>query len=78
VDAPSVSGLHARVVWDRSKVLLEDVSTNGTWLERQGEDPFLIYHESATLSGSGRFWLGKEDPAESASVIHFRCLDQQG
>ncbi|MHC4550778.1 MAG: adenylate/guanylate cyclase domain-containing protein [Planctomycetota bacterium] len=72
VDGISVSQLHAIVVWNRGKVWLEDISTNGTFIEPEGASPTLTHHEVVPLRGSGTLRLGGMEEHGTA-VVSYRC-----
>ena len=68
-----MSRLHAVVEWNRGRVKLSDVSTNGTTVECAGHGLTGVHHESATLEGEGRLWLGGR-PSHDARAVAFRCI----
>ena len=73
VASSGVSRLHAVVEWNRGRVQISDVSTNGTTLERAGHGSTRLHHESATLEGEGRLWLGG-GPSPGARPVFWRCV----
>mgnify|MGYP001399893877 CR=1 FL=1 len=73
VASSGVSRLHAVVEWNRGRVQVSDVSTNGTTLECAGRGVTRLHHESATLEGEGRLWLGG-GPARDAQPVIYRCV----
>ncbi len=74
VTGDSVSKIHARVVWDRGRVRLEDISTNGTTIHREDGPPLTLHHEGALLLGSGTLWFG-DDEEQTEAHVRFRCCD---
>lgn len=74
VSSSGVSRLHAVVEWNRGRVKLSDVSTNGTTVERAGHGVTRVHHESATLEGEGRLWLGGR-PSHDGRAVTFRCIE---
>lgn len=70
----SVSMIHARIVWERGRVRLEDISTNGTTIRREDGPPLTLHHEGALLLGSGTLWFGDDEDAAEAPV-RFRCCE---
>ena len=73
VASGGVSRLHAVVEWNRGRVQVSDVSTNGTTIERAGHGVTRLHHESATLEGEGRLWLGG-GPSRDAQPVIWRCV----
>lgn len=73
VAGAAVSKLHARLVWDRGRVRLEDLSTNGTYVHQDGEKTIFLHHESLTLAGEGSVTLGSEAPDVLETRLTFRC-----
>ncbi|MEW6270314.1 MAG: adenylate/guanylate cyclase domain-containing protein [Thermodesulfobacteriota bacterium] len=74
----AVSRLHAIVEWNRDRVRLTDVSTNGTTIERTGAAPLRLHHESALLEGEGTLRLGGAAGPDDASRVSFRCTTRAG
>jgi len=73
VPTAGASRLHAIVEWNRGRVQVGDVSTNGTTLERAGHGVKRLHHESATLEGEGKLWLGGGPSGDVRPVI-YRCV----
>ncbi|MHC4222818.1 MAG: adenylate/guanylate cyclase domain-containing protein [Planctomycetota bacterium] len=73
VEGDSVSQLHARVTWNRGEVRLEDVSTNGTVMERPDRPPLRLHHLGAALLGSGALRLGVPEDAQDSALVRYRC-----
>jgi adenylate cyclase len=68
-----ISRIHARIELSRSKFLLIDQSTNGTFVTSlDGEEAF-VRRDSMQLKGSGLIGLGKVPEAESPQTIRFTC-----
>ena len=72
VTGDSVSMIHARIVWNRGRVRLEDISTNGTTIRSEDAPPRTLHHETAPLQGSGSLCFG-DDEDESDAQVRFRC-----
>jgi adenylate cyclase len=70
----SVSKIHARIVWNRGRVRLEDISTNGTTIRREGGPTLTLHHEAAPLAGTGTLWFG-DAADESEGHVRFRCCE---
>lgn len=70
-----ISRIHARIELSRSKFLLIDQSTNGTFVNSlDGEESF-VRRDSMQLKGSGMIGLGKVPEADSPQTIRFVCED---
>jgi class 3 adenylate cyclase len=72
VQGDSVSMIHARIVWNRGRVRLEDISTNGTTIRVEDAPARTLHHEAAPLQGSGLLWFG-DDEDENEAHVRFRC-----
>lgn len=72
VPSSGVSRLHAVVEWNRGRVQLDDVSTNGTTIERAGRGLQRVHHDRVVLEGEGVLWLGSGTVAD-ARPITYRC-----
>lgn len=72
VTSSGVSRLHAVVEWNRGRVELGDVSTNGTMVERAGRGTRRVHHDRVVLEGEGKIWLGSGTIA-GARPITYRC-----
>lgn len=73
VAGDSVSHLHARVLWDRGAVAIEDVSRNGTWIEDASGGIRRVHHGRAPLAGEGVLRLGDHADPASCATVRFRC-----
>jgi adenylate cyclase len=72
VEGPLISRIHARVEVARSKVMLVDQSTNGTFVvTADGKDAF-IRRDSMVLTGEGTIGLGKRPDPAAADAIRFK------
>ena len=70
-----ISRLHARIEINRSKFVLIDQSTNGTFvIADDGEENFLR-RDNMQLKGSGRIGLGRAPEPDSPLTIRFSCED---
>jgi pSer/pThr/pTyr-binding forkhead associated (FHA) protein len=74
VEGSSVSRLHAIVEWDHGRVRVEDMSTNGTRIDRVGAAPSLVHHRGIALTGDGILRLGGDVPDEQCALVAYRCL----
>lgn len=70
---PRVSRMHARLVWRNGGVLVEDLSTYGTWVrfadDLSGE--ILLRRDECVLHGSGELGLGASFGDSTAPVVLF-------
>jgi len=73
VAGDSVSMIHARIVWDRGRVRLEDISTNGTTIRREDGPPLTVHHEGALLLGSGTLCFGDAEDEDDGHVRFRSC-----
>jgi hypothetical protein len=71
VASGAVSRVHATVDWGRERILVTDLSTNGTTVEREGEPPVRLHRESGTLAGNGVLRLGAGNAPDA--VVRYRC-----
>lgn len=78
LEGSAVSRLHARVMWNRGKVTVEDVSTNATCVEPELGDARVIHHERASLTGGGTLRCGCLGAEVDAAIIQFTCEDAPG
>jgi hypothetical protein len=68
-----ISRIHVRIEISRSKFLLIDQSTNGTFVNSVvGEESF-VRRDSMQLKGAGMIGLGKVPEGDSPQTIHFVC-----
>lgn len=70
---PRVSRMHARLIWRNGGVLVEDLSTYGTWV-RFADDltgEILLRRDECVLHGSGELSLGASFSDSSAPVVNF-------
>jgi adenylate cyclase len=73
IDIESASRNHAKIVFVRGRFLIQDSSTNGTYLIRSGFSPEFIRRESASLDNFGSIGLGFIPDSEAQHIIEFRC-----
>ena len=72
VDIESASRNHAKIELARGRFLIQDTSTNGTYLIRGGFLSEFIRRESASLDNFGSIGLGFKPDATSHRVIKYR------
>ena len=69
------SRLHARIEIGRSKFVLIDQSTNGTFVHTAGGEDAFVRRDSMQLKGEGLIGLGKVPESDSQQTIRFRSGD---
>lgn len=72
----AASRLHATVEWQRERIRLTDVSTNGTLVERRDGSRVRLHRESATLEDEGVLRLGATG-AEGGALVRYRCTTER-
>jgi len=66
-----ISRLHARIELNRSRFMLIDESTNGTFILREDGEEIYVRRDSAELSGSGVIGLGRVAAPGTPLAIEF-------
>ncbi len=69
----TVSRQHATVEFARGRFVLNDVSTNGTYVQLQGGESIFLRRESLPLWGQGQMGLGAPLGTGAAHVVDFDC-----
>jgi hypothetical protein len=71
-----ISRIHARLEISRSKFVLVDQSTNGTFVQaRDGEESF-VRRDSLQIKGQGMIGLGRVPESDSPLTIRFYCEER--
>jgi class 3 adenylate cyclase len=70
-----ISRIHARIEISRSKFLLIDQSTNGTFVNSVAGEESFVRRDSMQLKGAGMIGLGKVPEEDSPQTIRFICED---
>jgi len=68
-----ISRIHARIEQSRSKFLLIDQSTNGTFVTSVNGEEAFVRRDSMQLKGAGMIGLGKVPEPDSPQTIRFVC-----
>lgn len=68
-----ISRIHARIELSRSKFLLIDQSTNGTFVTSVNGEEAFVRRDSMQLKGAGLIGLGKVPEPDSPQTIRFIC-----
>lgn len=74
INDPLISRMHARIELQRSRFMLIDKSTNGTFLEQRGEDPILLRRDAVQLEGEGLIGLGQKVSKDDPIAVRYRIL----
>ena len=70
VKGPSVSRLHARIAWRSGSFILEDMSSNGTWVRFDGNPgAILLRRQESVLHGPAELALGAAFEERGAPTI---------
>jgi len=67
-----ISRLHARIEFARNRFTLTDQSTNGTFVQVNGEESFLR-RDSMPIKGAGLIGLGRIPERDSPLTLRFVC-----
>jgi class 3 adenylate cyclase len=70
------SRLHAKIERRRDKFALIDQSSNGTYVQFDGENEFLLHREEVLLRGSGRLSFGHPTNDDPAELLSFACKNE--
>ncbi|HTW74232.1 MAG TPA: adenylate/guanylate cyclase domain-containing protein [Steroidobacteraceae bacterium] len=68
-----ISRLHARIEFSRNRFTLTDQSTNGTFVQINGEEESFIRRDSMPIKGAGLIGLGRIPDRDSPLTIRFVC-----
>jgi class 3 adenylate cyclase len=68
--APMASRIHAELQFSDGNFRIEDQSTNGTWLELNGNS-LRLHRDKTVLLGKGKIALGNADFSDQAMIIEF-------
>jgi adenylate cyclase len=66
-----ISRMHARVEFHRNRFMLTDQSTNGTFVQTEGQEEAFVRRDSVQLKGEGMIGLGRVPEADSPQTIHY-------
>lgn len=65
---------HAQISFRHGQFLLQDDSTNGTYIKKDGMAAFVVRRDSIVLDGAGVLCLGAAPEAVGAELIRFELL----
>ena len=68
-----ISRLHARIEISRSKFVLIDQSTNGTFVQTASGEESFVRRDSLQIKGEGTIGLGRLPDQDSPQTIRFVC-----
>jgi class 3 adenylate cyclase len=68
-----ISRLHARIELIRNRFTIIDQSTNGTFVQSDGQEEAFVRRDSFELKGKGRIGLGRGPDLESPQTIRYTC-----
>jgi class 3 adenylate cyclase len=68
-----ISRLHARIEISRSKFVLIDQSTNGTFVQNADGEESFVRRDSLQIKGQGTIGLGRLPEQDSPQTIRFTC-----
>ena len=74
VNEPYVSRIHARIHFRRDHFLLEDHSTNGTYVRTDDGNTVYLRREKLPLWGHGIISLGKPPSEATVALIDFQLV----
>lgn len=70
-----ISRVHARIEKHRSKFVLIDESTNGTFIQNVRGEEIFVRRDSTELSGEGIIGLGRVAKPGTALAIHYQVME---
>jgi class 3 adenylate cyclase len=73
VDEVLASRLHCRIEYRRGKSILIDQSTNGTFVQVEGEEGIVLHRDEMVLNGNGILAFGREAESDSGQTVRFTC-----
>jgi len=65
---------HAQILYKRGQFLLQDQSTNGTYVKKDGLQPFHVRRDSIVLDGKGILSLGVLPDDSANEIVHFELI----
>lgn len=68
-----ISRIHARIEISRSKFVLIDQSTNGTFVQSAAGEESFVRRDSMQIKGEGMIGLGKVPEQDAPQTIRFSC-----
>jgi len=71
IEDTRISRLHARFEYNRDRIVLRDVSTNGTYVKLEDGQSALVRRDELLVDGNGLLCLGREIDPDSPLVLRF-------
>ncbi|HTT04027.1 MAG TPA: adenylate/guanylate cyclase domain-containing protein [Steroidobacteraceae bacterium] len=68
-----ISRLHARIEFSRNRFTITDQSTNGTFVQINGEEESFLRRDSMSIKGAGLIGLGRVPDRDSPLTLRFIC-----
>jgi hypothetical protein len=68
-----ISRLHARIEFSRNRFTITDQSTNGTFVQINGEEEAFLRRDSMPIKGAGLIGLGRVPDRDSPLTLRFLC-----
>jgi class 3 adenylate cyclase len=68
-----ISRLHARIEFNRNRFMITDQSTNGTFVQINGEEESFLRRDSMSIKGAGLIGLGRVPDRDSPLTLRFVC-----
>ena len=65
---------HAQILYKRGQFLLNDLSTNGTFVKKEGLQPFHVRRDSIVLDGKGVLSLGVLPDESANELVRFELI----
>jgi class 3 adenylate cyclase len=71
-----VSRHHAQISWRAGQLILTDSSTNGTYVQRNGQAALFVRRESVVLEDAGQLGMGIMASDDLAHTIAYKIVEQ--
>ena len=70
-----ISRMHARIEIKRSRFMLVDQSTNGTFIEPEDGNAVFLRRDATQLKGKGLIGLGQRVSANDPVAVHYKIFN---
>ncbi len=67
---------HALIEWQHGQFMLSDLSTNGTFIQRDRQSAVFIRRDVASLIGTGRVGIGHSPDDDGPHVVLYKVVEQ--